>query len=62
MATLDKVKQVGTDRAINQIILKIYQQIASTLPVEMIATKILPQITPFLMEIQLTRSEFDDYM
>lgn len=42
--------------------MKIYQHISKTLPVELIATKILPQITPFLMESQLNRSEFDEYM
>ena len=30
--------------------------------VDLIATKILPQITPFLIDHQISKIEFDDYM
>lgn len=61
LASLEKLKPLGTDRELNQIVLKIYQALAKTLSSDVVATKLLPQITPYLTDTTLSKSEFNEY-
>ncbi|CAK94318.1 unnamed protein product (macronuclear) [Paramecium tetraurelia] len=59
--SLEKVKALGTDRQLNQIVLKIYQSLSKILSIDQVSQKLLPQITPYLTDPTLSKQEFNEY-
>ncbi|CAD8105583.1 unnamed protein product [Paramecium sonneborni] len=61
LTSLEKVKALGTDRQLNQIVLKIYQSLSKILSIDQVSQKLLPQITPYLTDPTLSKQEFNEY-
>ena len=61
LPALDKLRKVGTDPFSNAISLKLYTLFSKNLSIEVIGTKIIPGLVPYLMEPSISNAEFELY-
>jgi hypothetical protein len=58
---IEVARKAGSDAFVNAIITAIYNHLASTLPSDILASKILPTLIPYLAEAGISRNEFHQF-
>ena len=56
LPALEACRKAGADPFVNAIINRIYQVLTASLPVEVISTKILPNLIPYLSDPSITKA------
>lgn len=58
LPSIEGARKAGSDGFVNAITMHIYKRLGDSLPVQIISTKILPTLVPYLTEPSINRSEF----
>lgn len=58
---LESARKMGSDPMINAIINKMYNMMTESLSIEVISSKILPVLIPYLTEPSINRTEFSQF-
>ena len=58
---LESARKMGSDTMINAIINKMYNMMTESLSIEVISSKILPVLIPYLTEPSINRTEFSQF-
>ena len=61
LPAIEAARKAGSDGFVNAIINAIYNHLATTLPSDVLSSKILPTLIPYLSEASISRAEFHQF-